>query len=198
MKKGKLTKQLILEAATEMASRFGLQGLSIGQLASHLEMSKSGLFAHFGSKEEMQIQVLRTAAQQFMLNVSRPAIQLPRGPQRMQALFDNWLKWGLADTQAKRAGCLFVASAIELDDQPGPVREELVHLQEEWIEVLERSFQLGQQAGLFKTDLDPTSVVQEIYGILLATHFYVRLLGQDQAIERARKQFSDLLERIQI
>ena len=91
-----------------------------------------------------------------------------------------------------------MASAIEFDDQPGPVRDELVRIQVEWIQVLERSFVLGQEAGKFKPDLNPASVVQEVYGLLLSAHFYVRLLGQKQALERVRNLFSELLTRIQI
>jgi len=197
IKKGKLTKQLILEKATEMASKIGLQGLSIGQLASALEMSKSGLFAHFGSKEELQIQVLQTAAALFAEKVSRPALKMPRGVARFQALFEFWLEWGLSESQAARGGCLFVASAIELDDQPGPVRDELVRIQSEWIHVLEKSFVFGQEVGQFRPELDPATVVQEVYGLLLSSHFYVRLLGQKQALQRVRNLFSDLLIRIQ-
>jgi AcrR family transcriptional regulator len=197
MRKGKVTKLTILEKATEMASKKGLEGLSIGQLASALEMSKSGLFAHFGSKEELQIQVLQSAANQFSEKVSRPALKLPRGAARLQALFEFWLEWGLSEEQSARGGCLFVASAIELDDQPGPVRDALVQTQEEWIGVLERTFVLGQESGLFKAELDPATVIQEIYGLLLSTHFYVRLLGQRQALERVRKLFSELIKRIQ-
>ncbi len=197
LKKGKLTKQLILDKATEMASKIGLQGLSIGQLASALEMSKSGLFAHFGSKEELQIQVLQAAAALFAEKVSRPALKMPRGVPRIQALFEFWLEWGLSDAQLARGGCLFVASAIELDDQPGPVREELVRIQQEWIGVLEKTIVFGQEAGYFKPELDPATVVQEVYGLLLSAHFYVRLLGQKQALIRARNLFSDLVIRIQ-
>ena len=160
-------------------------------------MSKSGLFAHFGSKEELQIQVLQAAAALFAEKVSRPALKMPRGEPRIQALFEFWLEWGLSDAQLARGGCLFVASAIELDDQPGPVREELVRIQQEWIGVLEKTFVFGQEAGYFKPELDSATVVQEVYGLLLSSHFYVRLLGQKQALIRARNLFSDLVIRIQ-
>jgi len=197
MRKGNLTRNNILEKASSLATRVGLDGLSIGQLAGELQMSKSGLFAHFGSKEELQIQVLQAASERFTDSVVKPALKRERGKPRLQALFENWLEWGLSEPQT-RSGCLFVAAAIELDDQPGPVRDELVKIQARWIETLERTLELGQISGQFQAALNPAEAVQELYGILLSAHFYVRLMGQTEALKRARHLFYAFLERIQI
>ncbi|PIQ24043.1 TetR family transcriptional regulator [bacterium (Candidatus Blackallbacteria) CG17_big_fil_post_rev_8_21_14_2_50_48_46] len=197
MRKGNLTRNNILEKASSLATRVGLDGLSIGQLAGELQMSKSGLFAHFGSKEELQIQVLQAASERFTDSVVKPALKRERGKPRLQALFENWLEWGLSEPQT-RSGCLFVAAAIELDDQPGPVRDELVKIQARWIETLERTLELGQISGQFQAALNPAEAVQELYGILLSAHFYVRLMGQPEALKRARHLFYAFLERIQI
>src|SRR3954470_4749744 len=121
MRKGEATRQAILDHAAAQASRIGLRGLSIGQLAEELALSKSGLFAHFQSKEALQVQVLEHAAANFVDRVVRPALAAPRGIPRLRALFEGWLAWG--DSQA--SGCIFVAAAAELDDQPGPARDRL-------------------------------------------------------------------------
>src|SRR5712691_7251134 len=120
MRKGANTRHAILTHATGLASQVGLTGLTIGALADHLRLSKSGLFAHFRSKEALQIQVLEHAAASFVEAVVRPALPLPRGEPRMRALFERWLEWD--QSGALPGGCVFVAAATELDDRPGPVR----------------------------------------------------------------------------
>ena len=134
MSKGDLTKSSILNHATDLASQVGLTGLSIGVLAKDLELSKSGLFAHFKSKEALQIQVLEHGAGISSMAVVRPALQQPRGEPRLRALFDGWLGWD--QNGALPGGCVFVAAASELDDRPGPVRDRLVALQREWVDLL--------------------------------------------------------------
>ncbi len=116
--KGAITRQAVLERATQLASRVGLGGLTIGSLADELELSKSGLFGHFRSKEALQIQILDHAAARFVESVVRPALREPRGEPRMRALFERWLDWGRSSPMP--GGCLFVAAATELDDRPGP------------------------------------------------------------------------------
>ena len=124
MGKGDDRRQLILARAAQTASRLGLEGLTIGQLASDLGLSKSGLFAHFQSKQALQVQTLRHTAELFVDRVVRPALKAPRGERRLRALFERWLAWAEADVL--KGGCLFVAAATELDDLDGPARDELV------------------------------------------------------------------------
>src|SRR5687767_9089309 len=131
MKKGELTHRAILEHAVGLASRLGLEGLTIGRLAEDLELSKSGLFAHFQSKEALQVEVLRHAGERFVEEVIRPALKAPRGEARLKALFTRWLEW--ARGKSLPGGCLFVAAATELDDKEGPVRDELVRTQRQWV-----------------------------------------------------------------
>src|SRR5262252_11254590 len=128
MGKGELTRQAILERATALASRVGLEGVSIGRLSEELGLSKSGLFAHFGAKQALEVEVLRFAADRFVDGVVRPALAAPRGEPRVRAVFERWLAWDRR-SRVVPGGCLFVAAATELDDRPGPARDELVRLQ---------------------------------------------------------------------
>jgi AcrR family transcriptional regulator len=189
--KGDVTRRAILDHATGRASEVGLAGLSIGMLAEDLNLSKSGLFAHFGSKEALEIQVLEHAAEKFVDRVVRPALQEPRGEPRMRALFEGWLAWDTA--QILPGGCVFAQAAAELDDRPGPARDRLVALQRQWIGVIATSFQKGIAAGRFRPDADPEQFAQDLYGVMLAFHHAWRLLGDEQAEHRARRAFAGLL-----
>lgn len=192
MHKGADTRHAILDHAADLASKVGLSGLTIGVLADDLKLSKSGLFAHFRSKEALQIQVLDHAAQQFLETVVRPALAEPRGAARMRAIFERWLAWDQAGVLP--GGCLFVAAATELDDRPGPVRDRLVALQRDWIQVITVSFRRGIEAGRFRRDADAPQFAQDLYGIMLAFHHAARLLGDRGAEARARRAFDALLE----
>jgi AcrR family transcriptional regulator len=190
--KGERTKTAILEHATSLASQVGLTGLTIGVLADDLELSKSGLFAHFQSKEALQIDVLDHAARRFSEMVVRPSLQEPRGAPRLRALFERWLKW--ENDIALPGGCIFVAATTELDDRPGPVRDRLVVLQRDWIEVIRTSVRKGIEAGLFRADVDAQQFAQDMYGIMLALHFHRRLMRDRGAEDRARRSFDALLD----
>jgi len=194
MLKGARTKSAILDRATGLASQVGLTGLTIGVLADDLNLSKSGLFAHFHSKEALQIDVLNHAADRFRETVVAPALREPRGAPRMQALFERWLAWG--KDPALPGGCVFVAATAELDDRPGPVRERLVELQRDWVATLATSCRKGIEAGLFRADVDPAHFAQDMYGIMLSYHLHTRLLGDVGAEARARRAFARLLEDI--
>lgn len=196
MSKGARTKTAILEHATSLASQVGLSGLTIGVLADDLELSKSGLFAHFQSKEALQIDVLNHAAQRFSDIVVSPALQEPRGAPRMRALFEGWLQW--ESDIALPGGCIFVAATTELDDRPGPVRDRLVELQRDWINVLRISVRKGIEAGLFRADLDAEQFAQDMYGIMLGLHFHRRLMRDRGAEARARRAFDTLLDGAQV
>ena len=185
-----MTRQAVLDEATRIASRVGLDGLTIGSLARQTQLSKSGLFAHFRSKESLQLQVLEHAAAHFLDVVVRPALEAPRGEPRLRELFERWLAWA---ANALPGGCLFVAAGTEFDDQPGPVRDCLVRGQRDWMETISHVFRTGVAEGHFRPDADPDQFAQDVHGVLLAYHHASRLLGDPNAQMRARRAFDTLL-----
>jgi len=189
MRKGDTTRQAILAHATELASQVGLTGLTIGRLATDLDLSKSGLCRHFRSKEALQTQVLEHGAEDFVAQVVRPALAQPRGIPRLRALFEGWLAWD----KALPGGCVFVAAAGELDDRPGPVRDTLVELQRQWVGVLAASCAKAVDEGQIEAPVDPEQFAQDLYGIMLAWHHHARLLHDPAAEERARRAFESLV-----
>jgi AcrR family transcriptional regulator len=189
-RKGELTRHAILEKASSLASRVGLDGVTIGRLAEDLDLSKSGLFAHFQSKEALQQQVLQFASERFVEAVVRPALSAPRGEPRVRALFEGWLRW--AHTGAARAGCVFVAAATELDDQPGPVRDRLVRLQRDWLGFIAGAYRLAVSEGHFR-DGEAEQFAHDLYGVMLAYHHAARLMRDPHAGQRARNAFEALL-----
>jgi len=191
--KGETTRAAILDDALSLASRIGLEGLSIGELAKRTEMSKSGLFAHFSSKENLQVEVLRVAAQRFAEMVVAPAIRKPRGAPRVRALFENWLRWSKADFSP--GGCIFIAASTELDDRPGPTRDFLVGAQRDFMATMAKSAQIAVEEGHFRSDLDTEQFAYEMYSIYLSYHHFARLLRSPHAERRARRAFEALLER---
>jgi AcrR family transcriptional regulator len=191
MGKGEVTRQAILERATALASRCGLEGVSIGHLAEDLGLSKSGLFAHFGSKEALQVEILRFAADRFVQAVVRPALAEPRGEPRVRAIFERWLGWGRSHSVP--GGCLFVAAASELDDRPGPARDELVRLQKEWMDSIAICFRSGISEGHFRADADPEQFAHDLYSVMLGYHHAQRLLRDPAADSRARASMEALL-----
>lgn len=190
-RKGELTRQAIVEHAAKMASRIGLEGLTIGVLADDLGLSKSGLFAHFKSKEALQLQALEFGIERFVDTVVKPTLAAPRGEKRVRALFERWMAWPKA---SGLAGCMFVALSTELDDQPGPVRERLVQAQKDWLDVIANCFRTGMAERHFRPDIDADQFAHELYGIMLANHHAVRLLRDKGGVERTRRAFERLLE----
>ena len=193
MGKGEQTRDAILERALGLASELGLEGVSIGRLAESLDLSKSGLFAHFQSKDALQVAILDRAADRFTEAVVRPALAAPRGEPRVRALFERWLDWPQVVPQP--GGCIFVQAAVELDDRPGPARDRLVALQRDWIGVLATTVKGARDVGHFRGDVDAAQVAFEVYGVMLACHHASRLLRDPRATERARRAFERLLER---
>ncbi|WP_298728699.1 TetR/AcrR family transcriptional regulator [uncultured Ferrovibrio sp.] len=194
MSKGQQTRATILAEALRAASIEGFQGVTIGMLAERLKMSKSGLFAHFGSKEELEKAMLEEAAERFSNMVWQPALQAPRGRPRIEALFKNTIEWMLHN-DAMPGGCVFMTWSNELDDKPGPVRDQLAEMQQRWQATVARSAQIAIQEGHFRPDLDPRQFAFEMQGIAMSMNYYRRLLQDSTAVRRAETAFADLLAR---
>lgn len=190
--KGQQTKAAIVEAALGLASQIGLEGLSIGALAEITGMSKSGVFAHFGSREELQITVIREYHERFEREVFYPALQAPRGIPRLQALFDNWM---LQTTTEIDSGCIYISGAVEFDDRAGPVRDALVSTVTTWQMAVRRAIEQAQEENHLTRAVEPMQVAFEIHGLILALHYEARFLKVPGAAERARQGFARILER---
>jgi AcrR family transcriptional regulator len=188
MSKGDETRLAVLERAVEVARRQGLGGLTIGTLADQAGLSKSGLFAHFRSKESLQMAVIEHARASFEAAVARPAVKAPRGEARVRELFERWLEW-----DSRPGGCPFIAAATEFDDQPGPVRDRLVRDLRDLFDMIATVFRTGLAEGQFRSDADPEQFAQDFYGVLLACFHAQRLLGHQQAQARARHSLEALL-----
>jgi len=191
MRKGEQTRTLILNEALALASQVGLEGLSIGSLAGRLDMSKSGLFAHFGSKEDLQLLTLKQAQTLFFEQVFSPALKQARGLPRLRALFSNWLA-RLERSDDLPGGCLMLSASAEYDDRPGAVRDLLVAGQRELRGAIAKAIRLAIDEGHLKPQTDPWQLTFELFGIVLATHHDLRLLGDARALDRA----GDALERL--
>lgn len=192
MLKGQQTKQAIVHAAVTLSTQVGLEGLSIGSLAELMHMSKSGVFAHFGSREELQISVIREYFATFEQEVFYPALQAPKGLPRLRALFDNWMKRVAVEIQS---GCIFISGAVEFDDRPGPVREALAHSVQTWLQALYRAVVLAKDCGHLSADADEQQVAFEIHALILALHYEARFLQNPGSLVRANRGFDDILAR---
>ena len=190
--KGQQTKQAIVEAALGLSTQVGLEGLSIGVLAEVAHMSKSGVFAHFGSREELQISVIHEYFNRFEHEIFYPALRAPRGLPRVQALFGNWMKRVAVEIQS---GCIFISGAVEFDDRPGPVRDALASSVQTWLNALYRAVVLAKQCEHLLPDADEQQMAFEIHGLILALHYEARFLKKPGSIERANRGFSNILAR---
>jgi AcrR family transcriptional regulator len=190
--KGQQTKQTILEAALVLASQIGLEGLSIGALADVTHMSKSGVFAHFGSREELQISVIREYYSRFADEVFYPAMQQPRGLPRVKALFDNWMQRVAVEIQS---GCIFISGAVEFDDRPGPVRDALASSVQAWLAALYRAVVQAKQEGHLLQSADEEQMAFEIHALILALHYEARFLQNPRSVGRAHRGFDNILAR---
>ncbi|MDE2300326.1 MAG: TetR/AcrR family transcriptional regulator [Burkholderiales bacterium] len=168
----------------------GLEGLSIGALAEVTQMSKSGVFAHFGSREELQISVVREYHAKFSEEVFEPAMAAPRGLPRLRALLDRWFKRVSVEIDA---GCIYISGAVEFDDRPGPVRDALVGMVQAWHGALERAIRIAVEEGHLRADTDPQQLLFEVHGLILALHHDARFLRRSGADARARAGFENLL-----
>jgi AcrR family transcriptional regulator len=184
---------VILDAGLDMASQYGLEGVSIGSLASLINMSKSGLFAHFQSKENLQIEILKHAGRLFAEDVIVPALKTEVGISRIKEMVSNWITW--ADNLT--GGCIFVTASAEYSDRPGKVRDYLLRQQEDWIDSLRRLAQSAIKVGDFRKDIDCEQFAFDLYSLLLGFHLYDRLLDDTETKKRQEMALKQLLANYQ-
>lgn len=190
--KGQQTKAAIVDAALGLAAQIGLEGLSIGALAEVMQMSKSGVFAHFGSREELQISVVREYHARFEEEVFYPALTAPRGLPRLRALFANWMKRTSVEIDS---GCIYIGGAVEFDDRPGPVRDALVSSVNTWLSAMRRAIDLAVEEGHLRPDTDATQMGFEVHALILALHYEARFLRSPDSLRRATTAFDGIVER---
>ena len=190
--KGQQTKAAIVDAALGLATQIGLEGLSIGALAEVMRMSKSGVFAHFGSREELQISVIREYFARFEEEVFIPSLSEARGLPRVEQLFQNWMRRTSVEIDS---GCLFISGAVEFDDRPGPVRDALAGSVKTWLAAIFKALVQAQDAGHLQRDADPHQMAFEIHGLILALHYEARFLKTPGSIARANTGFANILAR---
>jgi len=191
--KGEQTRATILDEALKISSRLGLEGLTIGSLAEATGMSKSGLFAHFGSREDLQLAVLEHAAQRYGERVFMPALKIERGLPRLRALFGHWLDWTLSS--GLPGGCIMISAAAEYDDRPGPIRDAVIANQHRGNAISQKAVRLAIDEGHLNANTDPEQIAFEMLGIVLASHNHRRLLGDKEARKRSLLAFEQLIAR---
>lgn len=190
--KGQQTRAAILDAALALASHMGLEGLSIGALAEQMGMSKSGVFAHFGSREELQISVIREYHRRFELEVFFPALEVPRGLPRLRALFERWIARVSVEIDS---GCIYISGAVEFDDRPGPVRDALASSVSTWLTAMGRAIEIAIEEGHLRADTDAHQMRFEIHSLILALHYEARFLRAPDSLQRAVRAFDGIVQR---
>ena len=192
LQKGQQTKAAIIDAALGLATHIGLEGLSIGALADVTGMSKSGVFAHFGSREELQISVINEYHARFEQEVFYPAMEVERGVARLRALFGNWMQRSSVEIDS---GCIYISGAVEFDERTGPVRDALAQSVMVWHSALRRSIEQAKERGELRADVDPDQILFEIHGLILALHYDARFLKNPGSLARATTGFNNILAR---
>ncbi|AJC16120.1 TetR/AcrR family transcriptional regulator [Pandoraea sputorum] len=195
MRKGEQTRAAILNAALELAGRDGLEGLTIGLLADRMQMSKSGVFAHFGSREDLQIEVLMEYHRRFDEEVFSPSMEAPRGLPRLRALVDRWMDKRIREVTT---GCIYISGAVEYDDRAAsPVREALVKSVQLWRSALLRAITQAKEEGHLRPDTDPRLMLFEMYSLTLGLHHDARFLRDPGAVEMTRVALEKLISSYQ-
>lgn len=194
--KGERTRTSILERAVDLASLEGLEGLTIGRLADELGMSKSGLFAHFGSKEELQLATVEAASRRYIEEIFTPALLEPRGYPRLVAICRSWLSY--VRRNVFPGGCFFAAASFEFDGRPGPVRDQIRRLMDDWIGALERAVRMAQAEGHLDPQLDPAQLAFELNALFFGANFAFHLRGDQTAIEKAERAALARLESLRM
>jgi AcrR family transcriptional regulator len=190
--KGERTRQAILDTAAALATQEGLDPLSIGRLAEATEMSKSGLFAHFGSKEELQLATVDHAAQLFVAEVIAPARSAPRGVARVWALCDRMIDY--AERQVFPGGCFFAATSFEFNNRPGPVRDRIEEMLRSWHSYLRHAVEQAQEAGELDPSLDAREVAFQLDSFTQAANAQFQLFRDPLVFESARRAIHDRIE----
>jgi AcrR family transcriptional regulator len=194
--KGERTRQGILERAVDLASLEGLEGLTIGRLAQDLKMSKSGLFAHFGSKEELQLATLEAAGRRFMEEVFRPALRAERGYPRLIALCRNWLDY--VRRGVFPGGCFFAAASFEFDGRRGPVRDAVGAAMDDWIGALEKAIRMAQEEGHLGPEVEAAQLAFELNSIFFGANFAYQLRNDPAALRHAARAIEERIESLRV
>lgn len=195
MSKGEQTRNAILDAALEQATQVGLEGLTIGKLAEQMGMSKSGVFAHFRCREDLQLAVLDRASQRFVTRVLQPALAQPRGLPRLRAILRNWF---VDHLNSSPRACLFLAASWEYDDRPGPLKDATAELHRRWRSDLARCVRQAVERGQLHPDTDPDQIAFQIFALAVGLHHDLRLFGDPKALERAEKAIDSLLSEYKV
>jgi AcrR family transcriptional regulator len=190
MRKGEQTRAVIVAAALELAARDGLEGLTIGALAERTQMSKSGVFAHFGSREDLQIAVLKEYERRFVQDVLVPGLLAPRGLARLRAIMARWMERTAVGVDSG----IWISSATEYDDRPGAVRDELVGMVRGWQRELSRAIRQAVETGELAEGFDVDELVFQLYGVVLVLHHDGRLLNSPDALPRARRSIERVID----
>jgi AcrR family transcriptional regulator len=190
MRKGEQTRVAILDAALELASRDGLEGLTIGLLADRMQMSKSGVFAHFGSREDLQLAVIREYHRRFEEEVFFPSLKEPRGLPRLDMMLRRWVQ---RHRREITSGCMYISGAVEYDDRPGPIRDHLLEMVLAWKRALVRAAEQAVEVGHLRSDTDCEQMIYEARALIFALHHDARFLRLEDAISRTERAFDRLI-----
>ena len=185
------TRQDILSVAMDIASAEGLEDLSIGRLATELGMSKTGIFAHFGSKEGLQVATVDAAKEVFIREVVQPAVATDRGVTRLRAMLDSWL--GYVERVVFRGGCFFAAASAEFDSRPGRVRDQIAALTKSWLRAIEDEIVFAQSAGQLSAVVDAAQLAFELHAYVQEANWAFKLFSDKSAFRRARQAIADRL-----
>jgi AcrR family transcriptional regulator len=183
------TRREILQVAVDVASAEGLEGLSIGRLAAELKMSKTGIFSHFGSKEQLQLATVEIAKQIFVERVVQAALESPRGVSRLKAMLDNWL--GYVERVVFRGGCFFAAAAAEFDSRPGTVRDQIAELTKAWMVGLQEEIVFAQSKKEILASIKPAQLAFELHAYVQEANWVFKLFNDKSAFLLARRAIAD-------
>ena len=190
--KGERTRQAILDTAAALATQEGLEPLSLARLAEATGMSKSGLFAHFGSKEELQLATVDHAAAMFVAEVIAPAREAPRGLSRVWALCDRMIDY--SERQVFPGGCFFASTSFEFNNKPGPVRDRIEHMLRSWLSYLEHAVEQAQEAGELDPSLSAREIAFQLDAFAQSSNAQFQLFRDPRVYDEARRAVRDRLE----
>jgi AcrR family transcriptional regulator len=185
------TRADILNVAMDLASAEGLEGLSIGRLATELRMSKAGIFSHFGSKEQLQLATVAAAKRIFLEHVVKPSLGSPRGLPRLRVMLESWL--GYVERIVFRGGCFFAAASAEFDSRPGKVRDEIASLTQSWLIALEKEIAFARRTKQINASVVPAQLAFELHAYVQEANWAFKLLDDTSAFSRARRAIADRL-----